>query len=202
MKRRARRWLIAVVALAAAVGGGVVFYRTFVDPRYSTAELYADTGLAPSGVKPAMCVYEERPGHLTIALKRGKPPGTFSTEHASWEHVAVELPLPSVGYRIDLSGPGVRIHFFVYEGRMFWRVAAGGVRGYLRFDEVSDRRVTAEYDIVVAGYCDGLLPEFQNREFTFQGRSTFRVRPRPEGEHGGYLWPDPAAKDKPAGGGP
>jgi len=195
--RRVRRWLIAGVILALVAGGGIAFYFTFVDTNYSKAELYEDTGLTSAEKTPGFCLYVERAGRVTLAIERGEPHGIVTTAHGSIERVAVEMPRPSPGERVEVSGPEVRVYFLAFhDGRMHWTIGEGGVRGHLLIEEVTERRITASYEIVVAAYTERLLPEFRSREIAFRGQSTFRARPRPDGERLGDLWPKPGSQTR------
>ena len=147
MKRRTRRWLIGALVLAAMVAGGVVFYRTLIDPSHAKAEYYPDTGLSPAERSPQVWNHVERPGTVCLAVERGKPHGVISTEHESWHRIDVEFPRPAAGDRIDLNAPDVRVLFSVYDGRCFWKLRAGGVRGHLEIKNVSDHRITATYPL-------------------------------------------------------
>jgi hypothetical protein len=191
--RGARRWLIAGLLLAVAIGGGAAFFHAFVDTEYSKAEFYADTELGPAAGDPGWVRYEARPGRAVLAVERGEPHGIVTTYHGYIERVAVEIPTPAAGDRIDLAGPGARVYFVAYhDGRIPWAVGPGGVRGHLDIESASERRVAANYEVFVAGHTERLLPEYRDREFTFRGRATFQARPRPDDKRLGDLWPKPA----------
>lgn len=195
--RRFRRWLIATVVLAIIVGGAVAFYFTFVDTAYSKAELYQDTGLSPDRVKAGICFYEEKPGRVILALERGEPHGIITSFHGSIERIAVEMPRPVAGDRVDVTGPEIVVSFLaILDGRIHWNIGQGGVRGHFLIESVSERRITASYEIVVDAYIERLLPEHRKREVVFQGKATFGAGSRPVGEHFGDLWPRPVPPNK------
>src|SRR5436190_16051861 len=100
--RRARRWLIGTAILAAVAGGGVAFYRTFVDTTYARAEFHPDTGLAPAPGQPGFCLFPEREGHVTLVVARGEPHGIVTTSHGWTERLAVEVSEPVAGGRVEV----------------------------------------------------------------------------------------------------
>jgi hypothetical protein len=113
----------------------------------------------------------------------------MTTEHEWWENLAIELPAPTSGTRIDLTSPEVRTVFWSYNWRQFPAIGEGGTRGYVQFESVGPSRIVASYHIVIDGEYPRMVPEYRHRDVVFQGQSTFRRRPRPEGEHPGHVWP-------------
>jgi hypothetical protein len=187
--RRTRRWLIAFACLVTVVGGAVAFYYKFVDTAYFETEFYRDSTIVPvqntDGIREVY--YEERPGRVVLSMIRGEPHGIVTTEHDWWEGLAIEIPAPSPGQRVDLAEPDLRALFWSYDGRQFPTIGEGGIRGYLQFESVGSRRIVATYEIAI----DGVYPRRGNahRDVVFSGRSTFHLAPRPGGAHGGHVWP-------------
>jgi hypothetical protein len=190
--RRTRRWLLAFMVLAALVAGAVAFYYTFVDTAYSRAEFYADTGFVPVPTQPdsaSLLTYGEKPRHVVLMVTRGEPHGIVTTDHGWSDTLRIEIPTPSGGEHIDLSGSDSRIAFSSFDGRQFPRIGEGGVKGHLDIESVGTRRIVASYDLVIDGVYPRFVPEHRHRDVVFRGRSTFRVRARPEGEFFGEVWP-------------
>jgi len=191
--RRRRYLLIGLLCLAALVVGSVWFYFKFIDTRYFRAEFYSDTGISVPSNDPKTdgpIVYEEQEGKVTLVLTRGEPHGVMTTEHDWVESVSIEIPSPSRNARIDLGSPNVRTSLGSYKWRQFPSIGEGGVRGHIEIESADKRQITASYDIVIDGVYPRFVPEHQHREVVFRGRSTFRARPRPEGEHLGIVWPN------------
>ncbi len=189
--RRTRLLLVLLLVLVLLVGVGVGFYFKFVDTRYFEAEFYADTAIVPDNQqgKPGNIVFQEQEGRLTVALKRGEPHGIITTEHEWWETIYIEVPPPSEGANVLLDQRDVRVAFFSYKLRQIPTVGQDGIRGYLKFESVSPRRIIASYDILIDGIYPRFNPESQHREIRFAGRSTFYKQVRPAGELGGEIWP-------------
>jgi hypothetical protein len=188
--RRYRYWLIGLVGVAALAAGSVAFYFKFVDTAYSRAEFYADTGIDPvESPHVPEARYVERPGHVVLSFTRGEPHGIITTEHAWQDQLVIEMPNPSKGQRIDVADGTVRLAFFSTKSRQVATIGTGGIRGFLQIESVEPDRVVATYDITVDGFYPRFIPEAQHHEDAFRGRSTFRRRPRPEGDRLSDLWP-------------
>jgi hypothetical protein len=196
--RRIRYWLIGFAILALLAGGSVAVYFKFIDTAYSRAEFYADTGIEPvSSPNVPESRYVARPGHITLSFTRGEPHGIITTEHDWQDQVVVEIPSPGEGQRIELTDGGVHVAFVSTKWRQVAHIGAGGVRGYVQLDSVGPHRVVATYDIVVDGFYSRFIPEAQHHDDVFQGRSTFRLRPRPEEARLGDFWPKPKDESQP-----
>jgi hypothetical protein len=189
MKRTILLWIVGVAFVAAAVGGATYFYFHFV-AEYATAHCYLDTAMTPVTDlwgRTRGFTYESRPGRVTVSIARGEPGSFFATDTGSHEQVDIDIPFPADGQRVDLGDGEVRIAFFAAHGggMVQWEIGTNGAKGWLEIESANPSGITARYYVVVDAYCERFTPT--HREMVFQGRATFRPRPRPDGERPGKL---------------
>lgn len=195
--RKRRAWVVAGVALCALLAyPAYVLYVELADDYFRT-EFYPDTVLVrqPEG-KVADWRFGEKQGCVTLRLSRGRPPSIISTAHAWWENLSIELPAWPAKGKADLAELRARAGFTSYHFRTGWGTGDGGIRGHLNVLSSGANWIEAEYDITVDAYCspDGFLLRDQHKVVTFQGRSVFRRKTRPETQIAatGELFPTPA----------
>jgi hypothetical protein len=181
-----------LLPLVVVFTAALVFYYAVVDTTFSTAVFHADTGLARESGERHPLVYEDRPGRVTIVVARGADPDKFMTGHGWREEVAIDMPLPITGDRIDLTRPDVRVALIAHnDHRVRWGIGNGGVHGFVDYESVSSNSLAARYNVVVDAETAQLTPGNRHRTLVFEGRATFRAQPRPTEERYGDLWPKP-----------
>lgn len=190
--KRNRRWQVGGVVLAVLAVAGATIYYLIDYQSFASTEFFSDTGVEPNIESPQLYQFVERPGRVTLAIVAGEPQGIISTYHGRLERVVVEMPVPVGGESIEVGGKDIKVAFIVVvDGRIVWKVGRGGVMGHINAEEVSERRITASYDITVAGHTERLQPGFQDLDFTFRGQAKFTKRPRPVDQYPGDIWPKP-----------
>lgn len=190
--KQPRNWLItlAIISLICVAGSGL--YIALATRDYSTAVFYPDTAFRKDRERYGWpeAKYVEQSGRLTLMLARGEPHGIITTSHGWHDQIAINIPRPAEGDRIDLSSSATRIAFHsLHDGRLEWRFDDEGVKGHLLIESVRSQRITASFDIVVHVVTNDLLPQYSKSRIYFHGRETFRAKACPFENGAGWLWP-------------
>jgi hypothetical protein len=185
-----RRLFVTLGVALLCVGGAITGYKVVLDRSYSDAACYPDAGISPDANDSRASVITRRPGRITLLLTRGERESPFMTD-ASWhEEVAIEIPRPSAGDRIDLAGPDERVGYGKSQP-FFGQTEIGdrGVRGQIEIHAIDGGGLAASYEVVLDGYSARLLPDHRHREVAFRGRSRFPAHTPPPDRRYWSLWP-------------
>jgi hypothetical protein len=186
---RLLRITITVVAVFAAAANA--FYFAVLDTSFSTATAYTDVGLAAVPNESGTVVFVEKPNRMTLAMVRGEEESRLGFTDSGWrETVAIDMPRPSPGQRIDLRGSDVRIAYRHFQPLgTSQEIGERGVRGYLHVRSMDSDGLRVDYQITIDVHRERLAPPARNRDAIFEGRSTFRYQSRPTETRYWNLWP-------------
>ena len=164
---------ITIGVLAMMTAAGVVLY-LLLDTSYESAAMYENTGIGPDPNDPPTLICLERSGRVTLVLVRGEGESRLGFTDTGWrEIVAIDMPRPAAGDRIDLSGADVRVGYRKSQAFISWVIGDGGVRGHIHIRSVDANRIVASYEILIDAFCERNIPLHQHRDVIFDGRSTF-----------------------------
>jgi hypothetical protein len=183
---RLRRITIGVFSVFIAIGVIVYFV---LDTSYSSAAVHADTGIGPDPRKLDSVVCLEKPGRMTLILKRGENGSRLFADSFWHEVVAIELPNITHGDRISLADHNVRVGYRRFQAFGCCPIiGSGGVQGYVQFRPTSSGGFYVSYEIVIDSVPESAESGGPHREIIFSGRSTVTYQPRPDEDLHLSIW--------------
>ena len=175
-----RRWWL--LGLAVVGGLALTFWAVFFWERaepYDKCLWIPGTQIVPrQGGSNIYLGLGESSDRTVLQWLRGCPHSTVTTAHGWSDTLTLELRALKVGTLIHLANDDVRVAYYSYQWRSFWNLRPGTAGGTLRIEAVSERSVTASYDITLTAIRHGYGGNAE-RHVSFKGTRSFQRRAGP-----------------------